>query len=305
MDSTQLRYFLRIFETGSILAASESLGISQPSLSKRLRRLEDELGVTLFDRTTHGVIPTQFGDALAKHAKLMQSEFDSIRAEMTELRNASIGKVHFGASPVVVGGLLPTLTAELWHTHPNFRYSIREEIPDRLIAAVREGGLELALCTAEVTDEDSDLVMEPLFYDHHVIAAGVAHPLSSKDRIELDSLSAFPWILTPNSGVVRRWFDSKFVLEGLTPPLPVVETPSILHITRVLDQGEFLSFMSLNEIQNHIRSGRIHTLNAPDFVMRRTISAVYRARGSISPGARLIVDRAVQIGRCMTGSNRQ
>jgi len=297
MNATQLGYFLKIYATGSILRASAAANLSQPSLSKRLRRLEDELQVPLFERTSAGVVPTIYGEALAKHARLVRAELESGQLEIEQLRRANVGHVRFGASPTIAADILPDVTTELWRTRPGFRFIVMEAAPAPLIAAVRSGELEFAVCTVSADDEDAELVTEPVLRDLYVVIAAARHPLARRRRVALADLLKFPWVLAPSSGVVRKWFESKFILAGLAPPLPQVETPALMHVKRVVARSDFLTFMSLRQFEGELRRGSMKALCRPQFEFTRSVGAVYRAKGSLSPGARIMIDTVKIVAR--------
>jgi DNA-binding transcriptional LysR family regulator len=298
MDETQLGYFLKIYETGSILRASAAAHLSQPSLSKRLRRLEDELKVPLFERTSAGVVPTIYGEALAKHARLVRAELESGQVEIDQLRRANVGHVRFGASPTIAADILPEVTTELWRTRPGFRFIVTEAAPAPLIAAVRSGALEFAVCTVSADGgDDTELVTEPVLQDLYVVIAASQHPLARRRRVTIHDLLKFPWVLAPSSGVVRKWFESKFILAGLAPPLPQVETPALMHLKRVVERSDFLSFMALRQFESELRRGTMTALCRPQFEFTRSVGAVYRAKGSLSPGARIMIDTVKIVAR--------
>lgn len=115
MDTGHLKAFLKIAETGSISRAAESLGIAQPSLSQQLLRLEDELGLRLFDRTARGVTLTEGGRVFRERARQILHAADQAIADARQLRDEAPGQVIFAMPPSVarlVGVALITTLAE-------------------------------------------------------------------------------------------------------------------------------------------------------------------------------------------------
>jgi len=298
MDSILLRSFLTVHEHGSVGRAAAELGISQPALSKTIRRLEDRLQVRLFERTPAGMQPTTAGQALARHARLIAAELRNAESEVAQLRGAATGHVAVGASPAIAAALLPGVNEALWRSRPGLRVSLTEGLPEPLIAAVREGRLDCAVCTATPPHDDSELDVVPLFRDSLAVFAGAGHPLA-RGRPAMRALLDYPWVLSPHSGVVRHWFNSRFTAAALAAPRPQVETTSIEHIKGLLLQGTFLAFMPLQSVEAEVAADTIRFVRRADFDLVRVVAAVHRSRGRVSPGALAVIDaiRLVALAR--------
>jgi DNA-binding transcriptional LysR family regulator len=100
LDSNLLRCFLAVLEHGRLTTAADELCVTQPALSKSLRRLEDELGVPLFQRTPSGMVPTTYGITLGRRARLIQLESLSARTELQMLREGGFGSITIGIGPL-------------------------------------------------------------------------------------------------------------------------------------------------------------------------------------------------------------
>lgn len=290
IDPALLAQFLKIYETGGIGRAAAELNLSQPALSKSLRRLEDRLRVRLFVRSAVGIAPTAFAHTLAKHARMVQTELRNAESAVEELRGATRGHVELGASPAVAAALLPAVSIDLWENRPGLRLSVMEGMSEALMTAVREGRLECALCTATPIPGESELVSEPLFTDRYAVLAGRGHPLAAARDVALSDLAAHPWVLGPPSAVVRGFFDNQFTAAGLAPPIPQIETMSILHIKEAVLTGRFLSFIPLGPVEGEIRRGEIQMLIPDSFRLTRTVAVVYRAGGTLSPGGHAVIE---------------
>ena len=100
MDFRQLRYFLGVYEAKSITKASERLNVAQPALGLQVRKLEEELGVDLFFRHSRGVTPTEAGQLLAVHARVLLRQFERVRQDLIDFGGQPHGRVAVGMTAV-------------------------------------------------------------------------------------------------------------------------------------------------------------------------------------------------------------
>lgn len=125
MYSRLLRHFLAVVEHKGITSAAEELHISQPALTKSIRQLEDNLGVTLFERMPTGVVPTPFGEILARRARLMDLEYRHALAEIHAIKGGAGGTINIGAAPVWMVQICRRSSPNSAATSPRSRSSSR------------------------------------------------------------------------------------------------------------------------------------------------------------------------------------
>lgn len=289
MDPSHLQSFLKVYECGSILKACALLNISQPALSRRLKRLEDVLQVQLFERTPAGLTPTAFGHALAARARLISTEIELARREIERIRNAVGGWVTFGANPGVAGSLLPAVARDLRRTNPELRLTVVEGVSDTLVGAVRDGRLEFAVCTAPLGPGDPAMMFDHIAEDQFVIASDGAHPLAGADAVPLAETLRFPWAMAAFTGFVRQWFESSFMTVGLMPPVPQVETSSMIFLKQLLRGDDYLSILPVRLIEKEF-PGAARIRCRPDFLLTRSIAAARLRHRDLSPAGQLVVD---------------
>ena len=291
MDSLLLRSFLTVYELGSVGRAAQQIGVSQPALSKTIRRLEDRLQAALFERTPTGMVPTVVGETLARHARLIEAELRHAENEVASLRGGMAGHINLGTSPAVAAALMAIVSTDLWQARPGLRVTVTEDLPEALIDATREGKLDCAVCTETPLHGDPELVTVPLYRDRLAAFAGAHHPLVAKGRqVSMKALMDYPWALSPYTGVVRQWFDSRFTAAGLTPPLPQVNTTCIPHFKGLLLGNHFMAFMPLSAVEEEVAAGTIVHVRRPDFELVRTVAAVHRSRGRVSAAALAVIE---------------
>ena len=124
-------------------AAAAELHISQPALTKSIRQLEDILGVELFERLPTGVVPTRFGEILARRTRLMDLEYRHAVAEIQAIKGGTGGTVNVGAGPVWAVRILPPIIAAFRRQQPKVKIKLRTGVIDTLVPALLGGELDV------------------------------------------------------------------------------------------------------------------------------------------------------------------
>src|SRR6218665_988104 len=145
MDLKQIRAFLAIAETGSVTRAAELLHVVQPAISRQLKLLEEELGVTLFERDRQGMLLTEAGRLLSERAGRALRELDSARLELKPARGALVGDVRIGLLPSSCELIAAPLTKAVQAEHPGIRVAMTVGFTDDLTQWLEDGELDAAL----------------------------------------------------------------------------------------------------------------------------------------------------------------
>ena len=241
MNLEQLRGFAEIAQTGHFTRAAERLHLAQPSLSRQISSLEQELGVELFHRTRGNVALTAAGERLLPIARRMLADAETARGEMAELAGLRRGRVRLGATPTLCTSLVAEVLAEFRTRYPGIDIEILERGSRSLIAALMEGSLDLALIVTSVSSGAARAVLErePILSERLVVVSSAADPDpfrregdgsgagsgsaqgSGSPAIELRELAAVPQVLFPENYDLRVAVDTAFAAEGLTPAVAV------------------------------------------------------------------------------------
>ncbi len=193
VELRHLRYFLALAEELHFGRAAESLGIAQPGLTQQIRRLEEEVGATLFHRTRRSVRLSAAGEAMIRPARQTLADLDltvesARRADRGETGHLTIGFVESAASTVV-----PTAVRSFRDRHPGVGLSLRELSVDSQIDGLRSGRLDVGLVRAPVAT--GGLRFEALEEEPLIVAAPDSHPLARRTRIHPRTLAAEPLVL--------------------------------------------------------------------------------------------------------------
>jgi LysR family hydrogen peroxide-inducible transcriptional activator len=184
-----LKYFIALAETRHFGQAATRTFVSQPTLSGQIRKLEDELGVALFERTTKAVALTPLGEALLPHARRAIEEAEALAQLAKAHRDPLVGPLRVGAIPTLAPYLVPLILAPLQRRYPGLKLVLSEEITAQLLERLRRHELDAALIATPA--EDAEMRTRGLFDEPFWLALPRKHPLVHKDPItrrDLDSL---------------------------------------------------------------------------------------------------------------------
>jgi LysR family hydrogen peroxide-inducible transcriptional activator len=193
MNLRDLRYLIAVAETRHFGRAAERCFVSQPTLSGQIRKLEAELGVTLFERTSRAVAVTPIGEALLVHARRAVQEADTLTELARAYRDPLAGPLRLGVIPTLSPYLMPLILVPLRERHPQLKLVLTEEITEALLDRLRDHGIDAALIATEV--DDPDLVSRPLFDEPFWFAHPRDHALYEKDPITREDLESVDLLL--------------------------------------------------------------------------------------------------------------
>ena len=145
MEIRQLEYVVAVAEEQNFSRAAERLHIAQPSLSQQVKKLETELGTTLFDRLARGVVTTEAGERFVERARKILADLVDARRDAGDLRDAVRGTLHVGAIPTIAPFLMPALVQAFSKRWPDVTVHIEENVTERLMDHVVNGELDLAI----------------------------------------------------------------------------------------------------------------------------------------------------------------
>lgn len=289
-DVRTLDYFLTAVARGSLRAAAQDLGVTQPALTKAIRRLEDSLGAPLFDRKARGVTPTVYGTAVLRHAKDVKAALGAAREEVDALRSGSVGLVKLGAGPSWQEMVLPEAVAELRTSHPGVRVHIIGGGDDQLKEQLKSGGLDFVLAAVPETPRlDPALAWQPLMSDQYCIIADVSHPLRQKADVRPEDLLSYPWILPPATAYMVGRLHHVLRTAGLPSPIPSIETDVIALKLALMRNSDLLSYHA----QAHLAGSDAKFIQPIDIPGTRTLrhaGLIYRQGIEQSPAAKALTE---------------
>jgi LysR family hydrogen peroxide-inducible transcriptional activator len=181
MNLRDLKYLIAVAETEHFGHAASRCFVSQPTLSGQIKKLEQELGVTLFERTNRSVSITPIGSEIVRHAKLILEQTDVIKQLAQAQRDPLAGALRVGAIPTVSPYLIPLILLPLKERYPQMRLVLSEEITEMLTRRLLEHQIDVAILATEV--KEPELEVMPLFEEPFWLAHPRDHEIYSKEEI--------------------------------------------------------------------------------------------------------------------------
>lgn len=286
MDVKQLRAVRAIIQAGGVGRAAARLNVTQPALTKTIRRFETQLGVELFHRESRGMRPTAFGELLLDHARSVEVTLNEAQAEMTSLKAGTMGLVTIGASPLTASKVLPAAVARAVSRHPSLKVHI-VTINTDLIVGLLAGQYDFVVKVLGRESERS-VARRPLFKDRLLVVSRRGHPLARRRRVQPRHLAEFGWALPPPGSLHRGSLEQFFVAEGLPPPRGVIECSNTEVIVDVVRRTDCLGLIAEISQRNKPSEG-LHVVSFGSPFLVRTIGLSWRRAGRLSPAARLVM----------------
>lgn len=201
MNLRDLHYLVAVSELRSFGKAAEKCFISQPTLSMQIKKLEEDLGVKMFERTNKKVMTTDTGEQIVAVAAKILRDVQLIKELAALSQDPLAGNFRLGAFPTLAAYIFPQLVTALKEHLPNIRAILIEEKTGRLLEQLTQGEIDAALLSTPI--EDSSLHSEILFRDPFKLAVNADHPLAKFDKIEQSQLRQFPLLLLDEGHCLR------------------------------------------------------------------------------------------------------
>jgi DNA-binding transcriptional LysR family regulator len=217
MELRHLRTIAAVARHGSFSKAAEELHLAQSAVSQQIRRLEQELGVEVFRRTSRSVELTAEGDVILGYAHRVLREVDGLHSELGELTGLVRGEVR-------IGGMYPTgpydlaeILAEFRARHPGVAINLVEDTQDDLLARLRADELDCAFTAVEPDTLGDEYAATLIWEEEFVVALPVAHPLAAADHVTFEQLAGEDLIAYRENSALRRRLERTMADRGLAP----------------------------------------------------------------------------------------
>jgi DNA-binding transcriptional LysR family regulator len=243
MELRHLRYFVAVAEALNFTKAATGLRLAQPALSRQVADLEDELGVDLLSRTSHGVRLTEEGKLFLAEARVILTHVDSSVAKVRALARGEFGELQVGYVPPLDLHILPRSLAEFHRTTPGVKVVLHDLGSDELCRELRSGTLHLAVMMQPSEDATAGIEFEEIGSYPFFVAMASGHPLTRMKAVRLESLARQPLV------VLDRRRNSEFhrILKRIFAPLrPNIasETDSINSLITEIGTGKRVAVVS-------------------------------------------------------------
>lgn len=283
MQLNQLRYFLAVARRLSFTRAAASLPLSQPSLTNQVRRLEQELGVELFVRTTRRVQLTPAGEDFVHAAEQILALVEEAQIEMHEFSGLRRGRVLLGTIPTVGAFSLPPLLAEFRRRFSGIELAIQEEGSDDLLRLLLEEEIDLAIVTAAEAHPSGALERRCLVVDEMVVLLPEGHRLADRASVGLGELAEERFVLFKPGYGLRRVVQEACAGAGFQPSI-AFETSQRETIYGMVQEGLGVTLLPRSGIHRGDYTWRLAPLTPPG--VTRELSLAWKIRRRHSEASR-------------------
>jgi DNA-binding transcriptional LysR family regulator len=298
MRVDDLRNFVAVAHAGSLAAAAQKLGATQPTLSKSLARLERGVRATLVERHARGVKLTEAGRAVLRHAERVDLDVRDALAAVRDLRHGRAGAVRIGVGVGIPQALVSAACKPVLLSG-RISLEILGGMSDSLFRAVATGEADFAIVGVR-PPEEAGLEWTPLFRDPMVAVAHHAHPLVAARAVTWKVLANQSWIVANVGTMTRTWFERQFRDRGLAPPERII---GLRGYPMAYELGIALSALLLVPACTP-RWGRdfldyAEIRRPPDWESDRAVGILARSDGHMSAAARNLMDSVARSARKM------
>lgn len=286
MELRQLECFVAVAEEGTFTAAAARLHVAQPGVSAQVRKLERELGEDLFDRSGRTVRLTQVGTAALPHARSALEAVASTRLAADALIGLVRGHVAVGMLTACATNDVPEVLAAYHRDHPAVEIRLTEDRADRLVEALRDGRLDLAL-VALGPDLPDGIEIRVLADEPVVAAVAREDALASRSRVTLRDLVPRALISLPRGSGIRAVLDDACARAGVHPRIGLeASSPGV--VADLAARGLGVAILPESVARARVRD--VHPL-AITPAIRGRVAFAWRAGPAASPAARALVAR--------------
>ncbi|GGJ03100.1 cidABC operon transcriptional activator CidR [Paenibacillus hunanensis] len=193
MDIRHLQYFMEVVRLGSFTRAAEALFITQPTISKTIRALEEELGAALFNRVGRSIELTDAGRVIEQQAQNIVKSFESLSSQLDDLRNLKSGHLRIGLPPMIGSRFFPRIIGQFHQLYPNVTIQLFEDGGKKVENDVVSGALDIGVAVLPVSDQ----VLEYFSFREEKLnlLVPVTHPLAGREQAELIELAEDSFII--------------------------------------------------------------------------------------------------------------
>jgi LysR family transcriptional regulator, transcription activator of glutamate synthase operon len=222
MELRQLEYFRVVAREHNLTRASEQLFVAQPSLSRQIRKLEDELGAPLFDRTSRGMHLTAIGEVFLDYVERGFAQFEAGRTAVRELLGPEHGQVRMALLPAIGSALIPEPLALFWSSHPQVQFTLRQGTTGEALRLLLNEEVDLVVVTASwQLDEVHEITRAPLLSDELYAVLPSNHPLASRAKLSLSELAGATFVMPRAGSGLRAVLIEALHAAGIEPTITV------------------------------------------------------------------------------------
>lgn len=289
MDLRQLRYLVALSEELNFTRAAAAEHVAQPALSQQIRRLEEEVGIGLVERTTRRVSLTEAGELLVVRARRILAELETAAAELQALRGVDVGHVTIGAIHTMGPVDLSLALTEFHALHPNVALTVREHDSEECAELLRVDQLDLAFLSVTERVESHELALHQLVSEELVVLLPRDHALAGRDEVRMVDLAHEQFISFRQGARLRELLFSAG-RDAQFEPRVTLESNETSRIRTLVSRGLGVAILPRSEAVAGDGEIVVARLTAP--ALRRDVTLAWRAGRRQSPATTAFLELA-------------
>jgi DNA-binding transcriptional LysR family regulator len=282
MEMAQLEYFSSVVQEKSFSKAADKVFRTQPAVSIAIRRLEEEIGLPLLDRTQKTPVLTEAGQVVYDYAQRILGLRDQVGQAIAELQSMKRGRVRVGANESTTLYLLPELILTFRERHPDVKVEIFRHVSNYLPREVLERNVDFALMASE--PEDRDIEAFPVLKDELALIMSPKHPFATRSSVRIKDLGSEPFIAHNVKSASRVKVIEAFARHH-TPLNITLELATIETIKRFVQKRVGLAFVPRMCVREELERGVLVSVPVRGLSHTRILWAAHRRGTSFSPAA--------------------
>jgi DNA-binding transcriptional LysR family regulator len=296
MDLFHLEAFLAVAREGSFSAAARALYRTQPAVSQIIKRLEDEVGQPLFDRSSRRGVLTDAGRVLLEHAERLVNLRGQALAALDDVRRVRAGRLTVLVNELTGIFLLPYLH-EFRRLYPGIQITVQRSLASRIPAQVRDFAADLGVVTYQPSDDGLRSIV--VYRDELVFVVPPGHPLAARARASIGDLGSESFIAHHVASPYRQRVIETFRRRRVTLQMPV-EMPTLEAVKRFVAMGNGVALLPAISVADELARGELAAVRVPELSFERSFRIVLRRGATLSQSARAFL-KVVESARRSAG----
>lgn len=182
----QLEYLVALDKHRHFVRAAEACYVTQPTLSMQIKKLEEELGLKLFDRSKQPIIPTDIGKLIIQQARKVLNETYRIENIIDDYQGTVSGDLHIGVLPTISPYLMPHLISNMSKHYPDLHIHVKELFTEEIVKMLKNDYLDIGILATPLKDEN--IIEDPVFYERFLLYLNPSHPAYDKGSLTQEDL---------------------------------------------------------------------------------------------------------------------
>ncbi|HEY5132373.1 MAG TPA: LysR family transcriptional regulator [Candidatus Krumholzibacteriaceae bacterium] len=284
MDLTTLKYLVSVAELGSLTAAAQAHFVTQPAVSIRLRKLQEELGVALIESAGRRVRLTRAGEIVLDYARRFGRLEEELEREIADLAGLARGRISIGAMDAASSYVLPHVFSRFRERYPGIDVALEVMATNPLLSELRAGRLDLVVGTLPI-ERGSDLEVFPIYTERLLLVAHPAHALAGRRALAISALAGQAFISFHEGAITRGIIEGVLGSHGVTPRVTMT-TDSPEAIRNLAAAGLGMAILPERVVRDDIARGVLVEIAIRGLAFERTLGLIIPVRRYLSATVR-------------------